>query len=103
MNVGFANVGAKIDQQTLAINQGFQNLKDMLCDYKIESLQLRNAELNNNVQTLQQYNALQALINPINTKLSYLECIIPPRPVPAYIAPQTGCGCAAASTTVTPA
>ena len=47
--------------------------------------------------------ALQALINPINTKLSYLECIIPPRPVPAYIAPQTGCGCAAASTTVTPA
>lgn len=105
MNVGFANVGAKIDQQTIAINQGFQNLKDMLCDYKIESLQLRNAELNNNVQTLQQYNALQALINPINTKLSYLECIIPPRPVPAYIAPQTGCGCgcAAASTTVTPA
>ena len=105
MNAGFANVGAKIDQQTIAINQGFQNLKDMLCDYKIESLQLRNAELNNNVQTLQQYNALQALINPINTKLSYLECIIPPRPVPAYIAPQTGCGCgcAAASTTVTPA
>nr|DAT90391.1 MAG TPA: hypothetical protein [Caudoviricetes sp.] len=58
---------------------------------------------------MQQYNALQALINPITAKLDYLECIIPPRPVPAYHAAPYGgcgcnpCGCAAASTTVTPA
>ena len=114
MNQGFANVGSKIDAQTLAMTQGFQSIKDMLCDYKIESLQTKNAELTNNVQTLQQYNALQALINPINTKLSYLECTIPPRPVPAYVANPYGaygyngcgcgnCGCAAASTTITPA
>lgn len=111
VNVGFANMGSKIDQQTLAINQGFQGIKDMLCDYKIEALQTRNAELSNNVQTLQQYNALQALINPITAKLDYLECIIPPRPVPAYhVNPygngcgcNNGCGCASASTTVIPA
>lgn len=95
-----------------AINQGFQSIKDMMCDYKIEALQTRNAELNNSVQTLQQYNALQALINPITAKLDYLECIIPPRPIPAYQAYpygynngygcNNGCGCPA-STTVTPA
>lgn len=110
MNQGFANVGSKIDAQTIAINQGFQSIKDMMCDYKIEALQTRNAELNNSVQTLQQYNALQALINPITAKLDYLECIIPPRPVPAYQAYpygynngcNNGCGCSA-STTVTPA
>lgn len=98
------------DAQTIAINQGFQSIKDMMCDYKIEALQTRNAELNNSVQTLQQYNALQALINPITAKLDYLECIIPPRPVPAYHAYpygynngcNNGCGCSA-STTVTPA
>ena len=112
MNQGFANVGSKIDAQTIAINQGFQSIKDMMCDYKIEALQTRNAELNNSVQTLQQYNALQALINPITAKLDYLECIIPPRPIPAYQAYpygynngygcNNGCGCPA-STTVTPA
>lgn len=108
MNQGFANVGSKIDAQTIAINQGFQSIKDMMCDYKIEALRTRNAELNNSVQTLQQYNALQALINPITAKLDYLECIIPPRPVPAYHAYpygynngcNNGCGCSA-STTVT--
>lgn len=52
MNQGFANVGSKIDAQTIAINQGFQSIKDMMCDYKIEALQTRNAELNNSVQTL---------------------------------------------------
>lgn len=109
MNAGFANVGSKIDQQTIAINQGFQSLKDMMCDYKIEALQTKNLEQSNTIQTLQQYNALQALINPITAKLDYLECIIPPRPVPAYHAAPYGgcgcnpCGCAAASTTVTPA
>lgn len=106
VNLGFANMGSKIDQQTIAINQGFQSIKDLMSNYKIEGLQTKNAELANNVQTLQQYNALQALINPINTKLSYLECIIPPRPIPAYPAPQCGCGCgysAPSSTTVTPA
>ena len=110
MNQGFANVVSKIDAQTIAINQGFQSIKDMMCDYKIEALQTRNAELNNSVQTLQQYNALQALINPITAKLDYLECIIPPRLVPAYHAYpygynngcNNGCGCSA-STTVTPA
>ena len=106
------------DAQTIAINQGFQSIKDMMCDYKIEALQTRNAELNNSVQTLQQYNALQALINPITAKLDYLECIIPPRPIPAYQAYpygyNNGCGCnngcgfnngcgCSASTTVTPA
>ena len=58
------------------------------------------------------------LINPITAKLDYLECIIPPRPVPAYQAYpygyNNGCGCnngcgfnngcgCSASTTVTPA
>ena len=64
----------------------------------------------NSIISLQQYNALQALINPITAKLDYLECIIPPRPVPAYQAYpygynngcNNGCGCSA-STTVTPA
>ena len=91
---------------------GLDLISDELFQKLTEALQTRNAELNNSVQTLQQYNALQALINPITAKLDYLECIIPPRPVPAYQAYpygynngygcNNGCGCPA-STTVTPA
>lgn len=102
MNNGFASLGSKIDNQTIAMNQGFQSIKDMMCEFKVENLQQKNAELANNVQTLQQYNAIQALINPLSQKLSYLECAIPPRPVPAYPAhPYYGC-CAQSSTPTTP-
>lgn len=105
MNQGFAAVGSKIDAQTIAMNQGFQSIKDMMSNYKIESLQAKLAEATTNNQTLQQYNALQALISPITAKLDYLECVIPPRPVPAYNVNPYGYNniCAQSSTTVTPA
>ena len=110
MNAGFERIGSKIDNQTLIISQGFQGIKDQLCEYKIENMQSKLADRDRDIQTLRQYNAMQDLLAPINNRLAGLECTIPPRPVPAYpVYPygngncNNGCGCAQGSTTITPA
>jgi hypothetical protein len=110
MNNGFRELGTKIEAQTLAMSQGFQSIKDQMATYKVESLQAKIADQDRDLQTLRQYNSMQALINPINERLAGLECAIPPRPVPAYpVNPygfygyNNGCGCSQGVTNVTPA
>lgn len=92
MNAGFLQIGNKIDQQTLAMNQGFQGLRDYLTAEKIESLQhtvtqLENAANNAN-QTLAFRAAIEAATTPIQNQVTTLIGRVPPNPVPAYPAPQ---------------
>jgi hypothetical protein len=96
MNAGFNQLGNKIDAQTLAMTQGFQNLRDYLTAEKIETLQhkvtrLQN-EADNAAQTLAFRAAIDAATTPIQNRVETLVGRIPPSPVPAYPAPQFATG-----------
>ena len=92
MNAGFLQIGNKIDQQTLAMNQGFQGLRDYLTAEKIETLQHQVTQLenaaNNANQTLAFRAAIEAATTPIQNQVTTLIGRVPPNPVPAYPAPQ---------------
>ena len=92
MNAGFNLLGNKIDAQTLAMNQGFQGLRDYLCAEKIEALQHQVTQLenaaNNSNQTLAIRAAIDAATGPIQNRVETLVSRSTPLPVPAYPAPQ---------------
>lgn len=92
MNAGFQQIGNKIDAQTLAMNQGFQGLRDYLTAEKIESLQHQVTQMenaaNNANQTLAFRAAIDAATTPIYNQVNTLVGRVPPNPVPAYPAPQ---------------
>ena len=92
MNAGFQQIGNKIDAQTLAMNQGFQGLRDYLTAEKIESLQHQVTQMenaaNNANQTLAFRAAIDAATTPIYNQVNALVGRVPPNPVPAYPAPQ---------------
>ena len=92
MNAGFNLLGNKIDAQTIAMNQGFQGLRDYLCAEKIEALQHQVTQLenaaNNSNQTLAIRAAIDAATGPIQNRVETLVSRSTPLPVPAYPAPQ---------------
>lgn len=96
MNAGFNQLGNKIDAQTLAMTQGFQNLRDYLTAEKIETLQHKvtrlQSEADNAAQTLAFRAAIDAATIPIQNRVETLVGRIPPSPVPAYPAPQFATG-----------
>lgn len=81
MNAGFNLLGNKIDNQTLAMNQQFQAIKDYFTSEKISALQLENSQL-------RQTNTLQAVVDaattPIQNRVETLLARVPVAPVPAY-------------------
>lgn len=85
INAGVNQIGNRIDAQTLAMNAGFQGIKDYLTSEKISALQLENSQL-------RQTNTLQAVVDaattPIQTRVQELLTRTPVAPVPAYPAPQ---------------
>lgn len=89
MNAGFNLLGNKIDNQTLAMNQQFQALKDYFTSEKINALQLENSQL-------RQTNTLQAVVDaattPIQNRVETLLARSTPQPVPAYPATQYATG-----------
>ena len=92
MNAGFLQLANKLDAQTLAMNQGFQGLRDYLTAEKMETLQhqitqLENAASNAN-QTLAFRAAIDAATTPIQNQVTTLVNRVPPNPIPAYPAPQ---------------
>lgn len=89
MNAGFNLIGNKIDNQTLAMNQQFQAIKDYFTSEKISALQLENSQL-------RQTNTLQAVVDaattPIQNRVETLLARSMPNPVPAYPATQYATG-----------
>lgn len=99
INAGVNQIGNRIDAQTLAMNAGFQGIKDYLTGEKISALQLENSQL-------RQTNTIQAVVDaattPIQTRVQELLTRVPSAPVPSYNVPQYGyygviptnnCGC----------
>lgn len=85
INAGVNQIGNRIDAQTIAMNAGFQGIKDYLTTEKISALQLENSQL-------RQTNTIQAVVDaattPIQTRVQDLLARVPSAPVPAYPAPQ---------------
>ena len=85
INAGVNQIGNRIDAQTLAMNAGFQGIKDYLTSEKISALQLENSQL-------RQTNTIQAVVDaattPIQTRVQEILARVPSAPVPAYPAPQ---------------
>ena len=99
INAGVNQIGNRIDAQTLAMNAGFQGIKDYLTGEKISALQLENSQL-------RQTNTIQAVVDaattPIQTRVQEILARVPSAPVPSYNVPQYGyygvipannCGC----------
>ena len=95
MQTGFSDIRQLIDNQTAQMTAGFQGIKDMFTQNKIDSLQAEvnrlQANANNSAQTayLQNYinsQIAQTTINNINNR-------VPSIPSPAYLVnTNTGCG-----------
>ena len=85
INAGVNQIGNRIDAQTIAMNAGFQGIKDYLTGEKISALQLENSQL-------RQTNTIQAVVDaattPIQTRVQEILARVPSAPVPAYPAPQ---------------
>ncbi len=83
LNQGFCNVGQQINGQTIAMQAGFQGIKDLFTQQKIDSLQAVNAQYSNQLSQMAQTAAIRELIDPIKTELANIQCGLPKQPVPA--------------------
>ena len=111
ITAGFNQIGNKIDGQTIAMNAGFQSIKDYLCQEKISGLEHQVTQLENAANNAAQTSAIgtyvSAALAPIQAQVAQLVNAVPPRAVPAYPAPEFyfgngyngfygygyGCGC----------
>lgn len=109
LQVGISAVNQKIDNQTAQMVAGFQSVKDMFVQNKIDTMQAKITQLENDASNNSQTFALNAYVNnalaPIIAQLNALTNAVPPRPVPSYPvagayscaynsgSAQTGCGC----------
>ena len=97
MRTGFAETHQLIDAQTAQMVAGFQSIKDMFTQNKIDTLQATINQLQNNANNSAQTAYLQNYINsqlaPIQTTVNTITNKIPCNPVPAYLVnTNTGCG-----------
>ena len=83
LNNGFCNVGQQINNQTVTMQAGFQGIKDLFTQQKIDSLQNLNLQYSNQLSQLSQTAAIRELIDPIKAELSNIQCSLPKQPVPA--------------------
>ena len=83
INNGFCNVGQQIGNQTVAMQAGFQGIKDLFTQQKIDTLQNLNLQYSNQLSQLAQTAAIRELIDPIKKELSDIQCGLPKQPVPA--------------------
>ena len=99
LQVGISAVNQKIDNQTAQMVAGFQSVKDMFVQNKIEN------DASNNSQTFALNSYVNNALAPIIAQLNALTNAVPPRPVPSYPVAgayscaynsgsvHTGCGC----------
>ena len=88
LQVGISAVNQKIDNQTAQIVAGFQSVKDMFVQNKIDTMQAKITQLENDASNNSQTLALNSYVNnalaPIIAQLNALTNAVPPRPVPSY-------------------
>lgn len=92
MNAGFALMGNRFTEQAAATAKGFQEIKDIMAQSKIDALQekvtqLQNAS-DNAAQTAYIQNYVTGLITPLQAAINCINSKVPPTPVPTYPAPQ---------------
>lgn len=97
MRTGFAETRQLIDTQTAQMVAGFQSIKDMFTQNKIDTLQATVNQLQNNANNSAQTAYLQNYINsqlaPIQNTVNTITNKIPGSPVPAYLVnTNTSCG-----------
>lgn len=97
MRTGFAETHQLIDSQTAQMVAGFQSIKDMFTQNKIDTLQATVNQLQNNANNSAQTAYLQNYINsqlaPIQNTVNTITNKIPSSPVPAYLVnTNTSCG-----------
>lgn len=97
MQTGFSDIRQIIDNQTAQMTAGFQGIKDMFTQNKIDSLQAEvnrlQANANNSSQTAYLQNYINSQIAPMQTTINNINSRIPQIPNPAYlINTNTGCG-----------
>lgn len=97
MRTGFAETHQLIDTQTAQMVSGFQSIKDMFTQNKIDTLQATVNQLQNNANNSAQTAYLQNYINsqlaPIQNTVNTITNKIPGNPVPAYLVnTNTSCG-----------
>lgn len=83
INNGFCNVGQQIGNQTVAMQAGFQGIKDLFTQQKIDTLQNLNLQYSNQLSQLAQTAAIRELIDPIKKELSDIQCGLPKQPANA--------------------
>ena len=87
MRTGFAETHQLIDTQTAQMVAGFQSIKDMFTQNKIDTLQATVNQLQNNANNSAQTAYLQNYVNsqvaPIQTSVNTLLNRVSPPPVPA--------------------
>ena len=110
LQTGFSDLHNLIDTQTAQMTAGFQSVKDMMTQSKIDSLQAEVATLrsdaNNAAQTSYLQNYVNSQVAPIQTAVNALLNRIAPQPVPAIVVGTSnsngyaygnytsgGCGC----------
>ena len=111
MRTGFAETHQLIDNQTAQMVAGFQSIKDMFTQNKIDTLQATVTQLQNNANNSTQTAYLQNYVNsqvaPIQTAVNTLLNRVSPPPVPAVVVGSSstygannyaygwnnGCGC----------
>lgn len=97
MQTGFSDIRQLIDNQTAQMTAGFQGIKDMFTQNKIDSLQAEvnrlQANANNSSQTAYLQNYINSQIAPMQTTLNNINNRVPSVPTPAYLVnTNTGCG-----------
>ena len=97
MRTGFAETHQLIDSQTAQMVAGFQSIKDMFTQNKIDTLQATVNQLQNNANNSAQTAYLQNYINsqlaPVQATVNSISGRVPNVPQPAYIvSTNTGCG-----------
>lgn len=97
MRTGFAETHQLINAQTAQMVAGFQSIKDMFTQNKIDTLQATVNQLQNNANNSAQTAYLQNYINsqlaPVQATVNSISGRVPNVPQPAYIvSTNTGCG-----------
>lgn len=97
MRTGFSETHQLIDAQTAQMVAGFQSIKDMFTQNKIDTLQATVNQLQNNANNSTQTAYLQNYINsqlaPIQATVNSISGRVPNVPQPSYIvSTNTGCG-----------
>jgi hypothetical protein len=101
IRTGFSDIHSLIDQQNVQMSAGFQSIKDMFTQNKIDSLQAEITQLRNDATNTAQTTYLQNYVTsqtaPLQTAINTLLVRSTPAPVPAYLVNSTnGCGCTGA-------